>query len=394
MTLGASGLRIATASQLQNRSITITIERENPTPEGGPIAGQISVEVREPGPPHRDVYPLASGPGRDIFETVHAVNYMRISVTDRCNERCLYCQPRGPFELLPRAEILSYEEILRVTRVAVSLGIVKYRVTGGEPLVRQGVVDFLRELCRLPGVLDVGLSTNGTRLAPIAEEVRRFGVTKVNISLDTLQPERYRAITGGRLQEVLDAVDAAVRAGFPQVKLNCVLMKKRNDDEVFDLIEFARRKDVALRFIELMPVSTTEVLTEDNFLAVETVKRWIGDRCGLEPLAGYRGNGPAEYFTIPGARTSTGAMLKLGFIGALSNLHFCEACNKLRLTPDGRLRPCLGHHEEYDLRSVLRSGGDDADLRQVFERTIARKPQQHEFRENYQPGRRMVAIGG
>lgn len=325
---------------------------------------------------------------------MHVVSYMRISVTDRCNERCLYCQPHGPFELLPREGILSYEEILRVTRVAVSLGITKFRITGGEPLIRQGVVDFLHSLCAVPGVSDVGLSTNGTRLSSIARALRSFGVTKVNISLDTLRADRYRAITGGRLQDVLDGIDAAIAAQFAQVKLNCVLMKHRNDDEVFDLIEFAREKDVALRFIELMPVSTTQVLTDENFLPVERVKREIHDRWKLVPLAGYKGNGPAEYFTIPDKPTSSGAPLKLGFIGAMSNLHFCESCNKLRLTPDGKLRPCLGHHDEYDLMPVLRNGATDDQLRRVFEETIARKPRQHEFRENYQPGRRMVAIGG
>ncbi len=325
---------------------------------------------------------------------MHVVNYLRISVTDRCNERCLYCQPRGPFELLPRGDILSYEETLRIVRVAVSLGIVKFRITGGEPLIRQGVVDFLRELCRVQGVQDVGVSTNGIRLAPIAQSLRSFGVTKINVSLDTLRPDRYAAITGGRLGDVLAGVEAAVAAGFPQVKLNCVLMKRRNDDEIFDLIEYARQKDVALRFIELMPISTTEVLNEENFLPVESVKRQIRDRFGLVAFPDYRGNGPAEYFTIPHMPSSTGAALKLGFIGALSNLHFCETCNKLRLTPDGKLRPCLGHHDEYDLKSVLRGGGDDDAVRRVFERTISRKPEQHEFRENYQPGRRMVAIGG
>lgn len=325
---------------------------------------------------------------------MHVVNYLRISVTDRCNERCLYCQPHGPFELLPRTDLLSYEEIVRVARVAVGLGIVKFRVTGGEPLVRQGIVEFLRELCRLPGIQDVGLSTNGTRFAPIAEQLRSLGVSKVNISLDTLRPDRYQAITGGRLADVLAGIDAAVAGRFPQVKLNCVLMKHKNDDELFDLIEYARQKDVALRFIELMPVSSREVLTEENFLAVETVKRWIRQRFDLVPLTGYKGNGPAEYFTIPGALTSRGSAIKLGFIGAMSNLHFCETCNKLRLTPDGKLRPCLGHHDEYDLKQVLRAGADDDALRSVFELTIARKPQQHEFRDNYQPGRRMVAIGG
>src|SRR2546426_4448498 len=198
---------------------------------------------------------------------MHLVTYMRISVTDRCNERCAYCMPHDvTIEWLPKGQILTYEEILRVARVATELGVTKFRITGGEPLVRRNVAEFIGELNKLPGVTDIGLSTNATLLAPLARQLRAAGVRKVNISLDTLDADLYRELTGnGRLADCLAGIDAAIEAGFPQVKLNAVLMKGKNDDELLDLIEFAAEKRVTLRFIELMPISTSDVLTDDNF---------------------------------------------------------------------------------------------------------------------------------
>ena len=214
------------------------------------------------------------------------VTYMRISVTDRCNERCAYCLPHDvAVEWLPKGQILTYEEILRVARIATSLGVTKFRVTGGEPLVRRNVVEFIGELNKLPGVTDIGLSTNATLLAPLARQLRANGVNKVNISLDTLDADRYRELSGnGNLADALAGLDAAIEAKFPQVKLNMVLMKGKNDEEVFDLIEFAREKSVTLRFIELMPVSTSEVLTDDNFISVGHIRRRIEKRYKLVPL--------------------------------------------------------------------------------------------------------------
>ncbi len=332
---------------------------------------------------------------------MHLVTYMRISVTDRCNERCLYCLPHDvAIEWLPKGQILTYEEILRVARVATSLGVSKFRVTGGEPLVRRDVTEFIRELSRLPGVTDLGLSTNGTLLAPLAGQLLAAGVTKVNISLDTLDPENYRRMSGnGRLSDCLAGIDAAIAAGFPQIKLNAVIMHGRNDGELFELIEFARQKALPLRFIELMPVSTSEVLTEDNFVSINRLAQIIGQRYKLVPLpdpsADLKGNGPAVYYEASGLLDARGRPVRLGFIGAMTNLHFCDACNKVRLTPDGKLRPCLGSHLEYDLKSVLRDPhGTDAMLREVFVQTLRHKPEQHEFRDNYVPGRAMVAIGG
>ncbi len=332
---------------------------------------------------------------------MHIVTYMRISVTDRCNERCAYCLPHDvAIEWLPKGQILTYEEILRVARVATSLGVTKFRVTGGEPLVRKNVVEFIGQLNKLPGVTDIGLSTNATLLAPLAHQLRANGVSKVNISLDTLDADRYRELSGnGNLADTLAGLDAAIEAKFPQVKLNMVLMKGRNDDEVFDLIDFARQKAVTLRFVELMPVSTSEVLTDDNFISIGHIRRRIEKRYKLvalpEPPQEVRGNGPALYYEVSGLSNRRGQPVRLGFIGAMTNLHFCDTCNKVRLTADGKLRPCLGAHLEYDIKPVVRApGSTDAQLREVFVQTIRNKPEEHEFRNNYTPGRKMIAIGG
>jgi cyclic pyranopterin phosphate synthase len=325
------------------------------------------------------------------------VDYLRISVTDRCNERCLYCLPHEEVSWLPRQEILSFEEILRVARVAAGLGVVKFRITGGEPLVRKDVVPFIGALNDIPGVQDIGLTTNATLLAPVAARLRANGVRKLNVSLDTLRPDRYEEISQRAMfKQAVEGLDAARAAGFPQVKLNMVLMRGKNDDEILDMIEFAREKSVALRFIEMMPVSSTEVLTEANFISIGEVMRMIRARHGgLAPEPDYKSNGPAVYYTVPGLACADGRPLVLGFIGAMTNLHFCESCNKVRLTSDGKLRPCLGSHGEFDLKGVLRQpGSTDADLQAVFLETITNKPEQHEFRGNYQPGRKMIAIGG
>ncbi len=325
-----------------------------------------------------------------MLQHMHLVTYMRISVTDRCNERCAYCMPHDvAIEWLPRGQILTYEEILRVARVATSLGVTKFRVTGGEPLVRRNVAEFIAELNKLSGVTDIGLSTNATLLAPLARQLRAAGVRKVNISLDTLAADLYRELTGtGKLSDCLAGIDAAIESGA-QVKLNCVLMKDKNDEELLDLVEFAAGKRVPLRFIELMPISTGEVLTDDNFLSIGNARRIIETKYELVPDDIKLGNGPAVYYR------ANGLPIHLGFIGAMTNLHFCETCNKVRLTADGKLRPCLGAHLEYDLKPVLRAkDSTDAKLREVFVQTIRNKPDEHEFRNNYIPGRKMVAIGG
>jgi cyclic pyranopterin phosphate synthase len=306
--------------------------------------------------------------------------------------------PHEDQEWLKRDDILSYEEILRVARVGASLGITKVRVTGGEPLTRRNVNWFMGELNKIEGIDDIGISTNGTILAKEdkegishAQALKAAGVRTVNVSLDTLDAPEYAKTTGrDLLHEAIEGIDAAREAGFEKIKINTVLMRHRNEHELWDMIEFARERDLLLRFIELMPVSTTQVLNEENFLPSGEARKLIEFRLGkLIPRPDIRTNGPASYFEIP----KTGQII--GFIGAMTNLHFCENCNKLRLTCEGKLRPCLGSHLEFDMREVLRNEEmTDADIATFFLNVVAKKPEMHEFRENYQPGRKMIAIGG
>ena len=300
-------------------------------------------------------------------------------------------------EWLPREDILTYEETLRLIRIATDLGVSKVRITGGEPLTRRGVLDLVRELPKIPGLRDIGISTNGTLLArriepglTMAVALREACVRSVNVSLDTLDRNVYARITGRDFHpQVLDGIAAAIAAGFDQIKLNCVLMRGRNEDQLIPLIEFAAARNLILRFIEMMPVSTSEVLDENNFISILETKRAIESHYGaVMPEPGFRTNGPATYYQIPGRAQ------RIGFIGAMTNLHFCESCNKLRLTCDGKLRPCLGSYLEFDIMKPLRAGASDEELRQFFLDVVDRKPEQHDFRENYKPNRKMVAIGG
>lgn len=330
----------------------------------------------------------------DLFG--HRISYLRVSVTDRCNERCRYCMPEEEQAWFAKEDTLSYDELLRTVRVGATLGIKKIRVTGGEPLTRPGVADFCAELACTRGIVDVGISTNGTLLAKteggitMAERLVKAGVRSANISLDSLDRETYQRTTSrDLLPRVIEGIDAAIDAGFQSIKLNCVLVKNQTEREMLALIEFATQKKALLRFIELMPVSTQDVLSEDNFLPIATAKRCVEEAVGpLTPLPDFRTNGPAAYHLIP----ATGQ--KIGFIGAMTNLHFCENCDKLRLTCDGKLRPCLGSFLEFDVRCILRAGCTDDELASFFQNVVARKPKEHDFRHNYQPNRRMIAIGG
>jgi cyclic pyranopterin phosphate synthase len=327
----------------------------------------------------------------------HRISYLRVSITDRCNERCTYCMPRELQEWLAREDVLTYEETLRLIRIAAGLGVTKLRITGGEPLTRRDVLGFMQQLPAIPGINDIGISTNGSLLAraaatgePMAQALRGANVNSVNISLDTLDREAYAATTGrDYLPQVLEGIDAAIAAKFPLIKLNCVLMRGRNDEQLIPLVEFAAARNLILRFIELMPVSHSDVLDDSNFLPIAEAKRKLEAQFDpLIPDPGFRTNGPSTYYKVAGREQ------RLGFIGAMTNLHFCESCNKLRLTCDGKLRPCLGSYLEFDIMKVMRAGASDAELTRFFLDVVERKPEQHDFRENYQPGRMMVAIGG
>ena len=327
----------------------------------------------------------------------HRISYLRVSITDRCNERCTYCMPQELQEWLPREEILTFEETLRIIRIAAELGVSKVRVTGGEPLTRRDIVHFIAQIPKISGIKSLGLSTNGTLLTrqitsekTMATALREAGDQSVNVSLDTLDRDVYLKITGRDFHpQVLEGIDAAIAVGFDQIKLNTVLMRARNEDQLIPLIEFTASRNLILRFIEMMPVSTTEVLSENNFMSILEAKRLIESVYGgLIPEAEFRTNGPATYYQVPGRKQ------RIGFIGAMTNLHFCENCNKLRLTCDGKLRPCLGSYLEFDIMRPLRAGASDEELKQFFLDVVHRKTEQHDFRDNYQPNRKTIAIGG
>ncbi len=317
-----------------------------------------------------------------------SVHYLRISVTDRCNERCLYCFPREFSGWREQEDLLSYEEILATVAVAVDLGFTDFRITGGEPLVRPGVPHLVREIVRTPGVRSVKLSSNGTRLAGLAVPLREAGLAGINISLDALDPKRYYEITGGHLAPVLEGIEAIRGLDFPSIKLNAVLLRHRNEDQIDPLLAFAAERQLILRFIELMPVTSREVLRPENFLPASEVRQKLESQDRLEPIEGSLGFGPARYFRMERRGVT------VGFIGALSDLHFCEQCNKMRLTADGRLRPCLGNQMEVDLRPFLRPAIDREGLRAAFLDTLRRKPLEHSFRDYYEPERAMTALGG
>jgi cyclic pyranopterin phosphate synthase len=315
------------------------------------------------------------------------IDYLRISVTDRCNERCLYCMPEGYKGWAQRPDHLTAAELVRIAAAAAQMGFRKFRLTGGEPLLRSDFVAIAAGIAALPTTTSLGLSTNGTRLAPVARELCAAGVTAINVSLDALDADTYRRVTGGRLADALGGIEAALAADFEVVKLNVVLMRGVNEDQLVPLVRFAAEHRMPVRFIELMPLTRTDVLSPANFLSCEDARARIEAELGpLETMPDYRaGHGPARY-----ARAANGATV--GFIGALTATDFCGTCNKLRLTADGKLRPCLGRHGEIDLLAPLRAG--HADLDALLLEAIANKPQDHTFQADYVPDRPMTAIGG
>lgn len=319
-----------------------------------------------------------------------AINYLRVSVTDRCNLRCVYCMPAEGIEKQRHDEMLSYEEFEVVVRAAVGLGISKVRLTGGEPLARLGLPDFVARIAGIPGIEDLSMTTNGTLLARHAADLAAAGLHRVNISLDTLRADRFAMITRrGRLEDVMEGMAAARRAGLEPIKLNVVVIGGINDDELGD---FARRTvsdGWHVRFIELMPIGGNQEWVGGEPVGVPEMRSRIEAEVGaLQPVHGPTGNGPARYYHLAGARGT------IGFIGALSD-HFCAQCNRLRLTADGRLRPCLMSDREIDLRGALRAGADLVEIQALLARAIAHKPARHHLDEHVSPqDRNMAQIGG
>jgi len=315
-----------------------------------------------------------------------SIRYVRLSVTDRCDLRCFYCMPRGFRDFEEPDHWLSFDEIERVIRAFTELGTRMVRITGGEPLVRKDLPRLATRLAALPQLEDLSLSTNATRLARHAEELRAAGIRRINVSLDTLRPERFREITGGKLEKVLDGLMAAREAGLSPVKINMVVMKGVNDDEVEDMVEFCLEHGFTLRFIETMPMGDTGRNALDYYLPLERVRERLARRYSLIP-AHMAGGGPARYELIEGTE------LRLGFITPMSR-HFCDSCNRVRLSVDGTLYMCLGQEHSYPLRPLLRDGCSDAELRQALCEAINLKPRKHEFNERPEQVVRFMSMTG
>lgn len=319
-----------------------------------------------------------------------AIHYLRVSVTDRCNLRCVYCMPAEGMEKYAHADILRYEELALVIRAAAEIGITKVRLTGGEPLARLGLSDFVRMLAEIPGIDDLSMTTNGTLLAGRASALAEAGLHRVNISLDTLDPERFATITRrGRLADVWSGIAAARAAGLTPIKFNVVVVRGLNDDQVVDFARKTLTGDWHVRFIELMPIGSNVGWAGDGAVPIAEVRARIERELGpLQPVHGPKGNGPARYHQLVGAQGT------IGFIGALSD-HFCPSCNRLRLTADGRLRPCLFDEREVDLRAALRSGADVEAVKRLLSQAIQSKPKRHHLHEALTPrDRTMAQIGG
>jgi cyclic pyranopterin phosphate synthase len=326
---------------------------------------------------------------RDAFG--RRIDYLRVSVTDRCNLRCAYCMPAAGVAWAPRGSLLSDDEIARVVRAAAALGVRKVRLTGGEPLARPDLPSLVRAIARIGGIEDISLTTNGTLLEKLAAPLADAGLKRVNVSLDSLDPARFRRITRfGDLARVWRGIAAAERAGLAPIKLNTVVMRGVNDDELPDLARLTLSHPWHARFIELMPVGNTDDWGEgfpapaDRYVSVQEMLSRLGP-LGLARAEGAAGNGPARAYRLPGA---PGAV---GFISPLGQ-HFCADCNRLRLTADGRLRPCLLTEGEIETRGPLRQGRDVADLIRL---AVERKPAGHTLATASGPGDRLMCqIGG
>ncbi len=323
------------------------------------------------------------------------IEYLRLSVTDRCDLRCFYCMPEGFKDFEEPAHWLTFDEIERVVGVMKDMGLRRVRVTGGEPLVRKDLDILARRLKHGTGIQDLSLSTNATRLAKHARALRENGIDRLNISLDTLRPERFKDITQGRLDKVLDGILTAKAEGFAPIKLNMVAMKGVNDDEIGDMLEFCIEHGFTLRLIETMPMGDTGRSATDHYLDLQGVKRQLAERFNLVPtLDGsvdgglIHGGGPARYLRVAGTDTH------IGFITPISQ-HFCETCNRVRLSVDGTLYMCLGQEHNVPLRDLLRRGIPDDELKEALVAAIGLKPERHEFTEK--PGqivRFMSMTGG
>ena len=317
------------------------------------------------------------------------LNYLRISITDRCNLQCRYCVPQDLIPKLSHAEILTYEEILRVVRIATRLGISKVRVTGGEPLVRKGVYEFLHELTATEGLKDVSLTSNGVMLKDNLEKIQAAGISRINVSLDTLNPVKFREITGyDKFDRVWQGIEKAHQMGFYPIKLNIVALKGINDEELVEMARLSFRYPFHVRFIEYMPIGQSD-FNPDSLLLAPEIKNRISAMGNLVTVQEAETDGPARRYQYEDA------IGEIGFIPAISQ-HFCNTCNRLRLTASGQLRPCLLSDHQEDLKEAVRQNCSDQQLADIFIKAVRQKPSDHNL-VNKNPARvcgQMRAIGG
>jgi cyclic pyranopterin phosphate synthase len=299
------------------------------------------------------------------------LNYLRISITDRCNLQCIYCMPHGGLPKLRHEDILTYEEILRLVRIATKLGVRKVRLTGGDPFLRKDVFDFIPRLTSLPGLEDVSLTTNGIYLKENLEKLKSFGIKRLNVSLDTLQREKYQRITGyDGLEVVWEAIELARKLGFDPVKINVVAIKGLNDDELLDFARLSLQYPFHVRFIEYMAIGVTAPDVPLQHIPSSLIREQLEELGELVPVPKSAYGGPAERFRFKGAPG------EIGIISPVTN-HFCHVCNRLRLTASGNLRPCLLSDREEDLRGPLRDGASDSELSAIFLKAASKKPHEH-----------------
>ena len=320
---------------------------------------------------------MLDGQGREI-------NYLRISITDLCNLRCRYCTPEDGIKKRCHSEILTLEEIEEVVKASTKLGINKVRLTGGEPLVRKGIVELVRKISDIKGINEIALTTNGTLLKELAKPLKEAGLKRVNISIDTLKEDRYEYITrGGKLSDVLEGIEAAKEAGLYPLKFNVVLVKGFNDDEIEDFVNLTIDNEIDIRFIELMPIGENGEMSKEHFISNNVV---LDKNPSLMPVVSSDKSAPAKYYKLDGAKG------KIGLINPISS-HFCSNCNRLRLTADGKIKPCLHSNEEIDIRTTLR---ENKDLLSVISKAVKIKPKEHHINEeDYTPiDREMFQIGG
>ncbi|KAA6182919.1 GTP 3',8-cyclase MoaA [Thiohalocapsa marina] len=315
----------------------------------------------------------SAGPSALVDRFGRRITYLRLSLTDRCNFRCVYCMAEDQ-RFTPREQVLSLDELAELAAVFVALGVRKIRLTGGEPLVRPGAVDLMRRITALPGLMELVITTNGARLPELARDIRAAGVRRINISLDSLRPERFRAMTrNGDLARVLQGIDAALAAGFERIKLNVVVLKGRNHDEVLDLVRFAMDRGINISFIEEMPLGVIgDHDRAEAFYPSERIRAELAAAMTLVPTTESTG-GPARYYRIPGSET------RVGFISPHSH-NFCGDCNRVRVTAEGLLLLCLGQEHSLDLRAVMRAHpGDTTRLRDAIVDAMQIKPEGHSF---------------